>query len=114
MESYLDSINVFLPTLADEKFRKFDKMQREDLADISTLLIQKDSGPSLLIPLIKILFGFGGFINSTILGQQFSVNTAMLIERILEDYHDESLQILNEEEIDEKALRSVIFFFKTK
>ena len=39
------------------------------------------------------------------------MNTALLIERILEDYHDESLQILNEEEIGEKELRSVRLFF---
>jgi hypothetical protein len=32
-----------------------------------------------------------------VLGKEFAVNTALLIERILEDYHDECLQILNEE-----------------
>jgi hypothetical protein len=46
-----------------------------------------------------------------VLGKEFAVNTALLIERILEDYHDECLQILNEEEIGEKELRSVGFFF---
>ena len=56
------------------------------------------------------MFGLGGSISSLV-GQQFVMNTAMLIERILEDYVDESLMLLNEAEIDEKELRKVRLFF---
>jgi hypothetical protein len=63
--------------------------------------------------LVKILFSLGGAAGA-VLGKEFSVNTALLIERILEDYHDECLQILNEEEIGEKELRSVRLFFFDK
>jgi len=49
----------------------------------------------------------GGAINS-LLGKEIAMETALLIERILEDYTDECLMIMNEEEIDEKALRNTI------
>jgi len=42
------------------------------------------------------------------------MNTAMLIERILEDYVDESLMLLNEAEIDEKELRKTICDIRDK
>ena len=96
--------------MADEKFRTFDKNQRQDVNSMGKLLLEKNSSPSLLIPAVKILFSLGGTATS-ILGKEFSVNTALLIERILEDYHDECLQILNEESITEKDLRSVNLLF---
>lgn len=44
---------------------------------------------------------------SGILGKEVASRTVLLIEKVMEEYHDESLRILNEQEIDEKALRKV-------
>jgi len=44
---------------------------------------------------------------SGLAGRFVTVRICVLIERILEEYQDESLRILNENNVDEKELRKV-------
>jgi demethoxyubiquinone hydroxylase (CLK1/Coq7/Cat5 family) len=79
-------------------------------------LVEERVRPSLLMPLINALFygvGKGSHDSSSIgiasglFGRFFAVRICVLLERILEDFHDESLRILNENNIEEKNLRKV-------
>ena len=108
MTSYLDSVNTFSTSLNKEEFRKFDAEQRNDYREISDILIKSGASPSLIIPMIRFLFGFGGFVNGFLVDKEFAIKVAYLLERTLEDHTDECLQILNEEDIDAKELRMVI------
>jgi len=61
--------------------------------------------------LIQLLFSSLGLISgiaSNVLGKQVAARVGLLIEKMIEDHHDECLRILNENEIDEKELRKVL------
>jgi len=53
---------------------------------------------------------FAGILTG-FLGKDVASRTTLLIEKVMEEYVDENLRILNEQELEEKELRKVFPIF---
>lgn len=52
------------------------------------------------------IYSFVGIV-SGFLGKDIATRTTLLMEKVMEEYADENLRILNEHELEEKELRRV-------
>jgi len=92
---------------ADDSLRKMKILQEEHLQTYQDLMVEARVRPSLLMPLIQLVFGTLG-VASGLLGRTITAKAVYVIEKTIEEHHDECLRILNENNIDEKDLRKVL------
>jgi len=113
LKSLTEGQHLSMSIGSQDPLRKLKNQQVDDLKKWEDTLIENRVRPSGLVPLIEFQFMTLGIVTG-FLGKDVASRTTLLIEKVMEEYVDENLRILNEQELEEKDLRKSLVEVRDK
>ena len=120
LEQFIDTQKTLSNLESKPEYTQMVQQSQVNKNEVDRLLAKKGARPSFLLPIVYIGARLAGaaslllgkdvsvFIFSVLIIFQKSLQIAVTAGKVLEDYTDESLRILSEENIDDQDTKNVI------